>query len=241
MSDNTPDRPEQNVLDRIGALIDEQLAAGEMMIEVDDCACGDVWHGLPRNGCPGTPVVGEHPRASERIRIPRAAAMEPEEEPAILPWPSPQHRQWGLVDSDDAEAPDIGHASSASSLVDQVHVELPERILDCVTSQVSMYQPTTLEERFHGARERYGALLEYFSEQTFEAARRNVVLIATRGGWQMTFRPEGVVEVVQEPPAVEELLGSLLEDSRFSEAAAHYRGLLGRVPGRRWLFHIGAQ
>lgn len=213
MTDKTPDAPirsEQNVVDRIGALVDEQLAAGEMIpIEVDDlyCGCGDVWHGFPRNGCPGTPVAGERQRVPQQIRIPSAAMMEPEGEPAILLRLSLQHRQWGLVDPVDAEMPDVGQASP-SSLADQVHVELPERILDCVTSRFSMYQ-TPLDERVHGVWERYGALLDYFSEQTVEAARRNVILIATRDGWRMAFRPDGVVDVVHEPPTVEELLGSL--------------------------------
>lgn len=264
MADKTPaagSRPEQNVVDRIGALIDEQLAAGEMIpLEVDDlyCGCGDVWHGLPRNGCPGTPVAGEHScvarqRAGDTtgpiiaVNL-TSGCVEPvhldmvgntaRQEPAILPWLSPQHRQGDLVDPADAEIPDIGHASP-SSLIDQVHVELPEWILDCVTSRFSIYQTTTLEERFHGARERYGALLEYFSEQTVEAARRNAVLIATRDGWRMTFRPDGVVDVVHKPPTIEELLGPLLDDPRFSAAAAHYRDVLGRVPGQRWRFLIG--
>lgn len=239
MADNTPDRPEQDVVDRIAALIDDQLAAGELIpIELDDldCACGDVWHGFPRNGCPGTPVAGEHPRAVEQIRIPPAAMMEPAQEPTILPWLAPQRSPWGLVYPSDAEAPDVAHTSQ-NSLIDQVHIELPDWILDCIDSQVSMYQPATVEERLHEAT----AMLEYFSARTLEAARRNVVLIAIRDGWRMTFRSDGVVDVVHEPPTVEELLGSLLDDPRFSAAAAHYRDVLGRVPQprRHWRFLIG--
>lgn len=56
----TQQRPEQQVLDVIESLIDEQLAAGEPAAPAErHCRCGQLWHGLPVDACPGTPAVGE--------------------------------------------------------------------------------------------------------------------------------------------------------------------------------------
>mgnify|MGYP006876022186 CR=1 FL=1 len=57
--------PETDVLDAIGELVDEQMAAGEPLTGYDygdptfpRCRCGWGWHGLPQNGCPGTDFEG---------------------------------------------------------------------------------------------------------------------------------------------------------------------------------------
>lgn len=56
---------EQGVMDAIDALIDEQLAEGEPFAGYDfgdpgfpRCRCGDMWHGLPTHGCPGSDSEG---------------------------------------------------------------------------------------------------------------------------------------------------------------------------------------
>lgn len=53
-------KPEDDVLDAIGALVDRQIAHSEFTDDAHQpyCACGREWHGLPERGCPGTPVVG---------------------------------------------------------------------------------------------------------------------------------------------------------------------------------------
>lgn len=61
--------PEGDVLAQIGALvngdqtdtlIDQQLARGERRAKTSPwCNCGQPWHGLPENGCPGTHQAGE--------------------------------------------------------------------------------------------------------------------------------------------------------------------------------------
>lgn len=57
--------PEDAVIAEINALeadamIDSQLAAGETRPgSVPACRCGAPWHGLPRNGCPGSHAAGE--------------------------------------------------------------------------------------------------------------------------------------------------------------------------------------
>ncbi|WP_234802850.1 hypothetical protein [Mycobacteroides abscessus] len=47
-------------------LIDSQLAAGETRPgAVPACRCGAPWHGLPRNGCPGSHAAGERDLSEE--------------------------------------------------------------------------------------------------------------------------------------------------------------------------------
>jgi hypothetical protein len=55
----------QRAIDAIGALIDEQLRAGEPETGFDfddpdfpECRCGLDWHGLPKWGCPGSYAEG---------------------------------------------------------------------------------------------------------------------------------------------------------------------------------------
>ncbi len=48
------------------AVIDSQLAAGEPRPgAVPVCRCGAPWHGLPRNGCPGSHTAGERDLSKE--------------------------------------------------------------------------------------------------------------------------------------------------------------------------------
>lgn len=48
-----------DVVQRIDALVDEQLTKPEPIQFYPTCRCSRPWHGLPLAGCPGTPVVGE--------------------------------------------------------------------------------------------------------------------------------------------------------------------------------------
>ncbi|SIM06630.1 Uncharacterised protein [Mycobacteroides abscessus subsp. abscessus] len=63
--------PEDAVIAEINALeaddlIDSQLAAGETRPgSVPACRCGAPWHGLPRNGCPGSHAAGERELSEE--------------------------------------------------------------------------------------------------------------------------------------------------------------------------------
>lgn len=56
--------PEQRVPDEIDALVDEQLqqtpSGYDHNVNQPRCRCGGEWHGLPRDGCPGSHVEGPH-------------------------------------------------------------------------------------------------------------------------------------------------------------------------------------
>lgn len=48
----------QRVIDDIDALVDEQLAGGEVETGYSRCRCGGMWHGLRKGGCPGSDSEG---------------------------------------------------------------------------------------------------------------------------------------------------------------------------------------
>jgi len=48
----------QQVIDEIGALVDEQMAGGEAETAYSRCRCGCMWHGLRKGGCPGSDNEG---------------------------------------------------------------------------------------------------------------------------------------------------------------------------------------
>jgi len=48
----------QRVIDDIDALVDEQLAGGEVETGYSRCRCGGMWHGLRMGGCPGSDSEG---------------------------------------------------------------------------------------------------------------------------------------------------------------------------------------
>jgi len=48
----------QRVIDDIDALVDEQMAGGEVETVVVSCRCGCMWHGLRKGGCPGSDSEG---------------------------------------------------------------------------------------------------------------------------------------------------------------------------------------
>ncbi len=68
-------KPEDAVIEAINALeaedlVDRQLVAGETTKpSIPLCRCGGTWHGLPRNGCPGSHEAGEFEPAAARTGV----------------------------------------------------------------------------------------------------------------------------------------------------------------------------
>lgn len=73
---------DNDVIDRIDALVDEQLeqypnrTGYDFNAGIEHCRCGFEWHGLPSGGCPGSAVEGPIDRRWDRFR-PRVIAGLP--------------------------------------------------------------------------------------------------------------------------------------------------------------------